>query len=316
MGGIVIGGNVGTVTGSTAVAGDIRPERTRELEVGLDASLLNGRASLAATGFVKQTSSLLIPRTPQPSTGISVLIANGGTLRNLGIEVSVGMTVAQTGNLNWVTRASLSSIRDKVLSLPVPGFRPPDAGFGLPFGEFFVQQGRPITQIIGTDSNGRVVFLGQANPKLVMSLMNTVTTGMVSVSFAWNWQSGGVGLNHTLALYDCNDLAPDGGTPAGRARHDACLHGDARPFVQSTNFLRLDDVTLEAELPKRWLEVLSIPARSLRVSLAGKNLLLFTHYFGYDPMVSNFGEQSLARNIDAAPYPPSRQFLVSISAGF
>jgi hypothetical protein len=35
-----------------------------------------------------------------------------------------------------------------------------------------------------------------------------------------------------------------------------------------------------------------------------------------DPEVSNFGNQPVQRNIDVAPYPRSRSFWFSISAGF
>jgi hypothetical protein len=41
----------------------------------------------------------------------------------------------------------------------------------------------------------------------------------------------------------------------------------------------------------------------------------FTNYSGLDPEVSNFGGQPIGRNYDVAPYPPSRSFWLSITAG-
>jgi hypothetical protein len=35
-----------------------------------------------------------------------------------------------------------------------------------------------------------------------------------------------------------------------------------------------------------------------------------------DPEVSNFGNQPIARNIDVAPFPPSRSFWFSVALGF
>jgi len=35
-----------------------------------------------------------------------------------------------------------------------------------------------------------------------------------------------------------------------------------------------------------------------------------------DPEVSNFGNQAIGRNIDVAPFPPSRSFWFSLSLGF
>jgi len=35
-----------------------------------------------------------------------------------------------------------------------------------------------------------------------------------------------------------------------------------------------------------------------------------------DPEVSNFGNQALNRNVDVAPFPPSRSFFLSFDLGF
>ena len=48
----------------------------------------------------------------------------------------------------------------------------------------------------------------------------------------------------------------------------------------------------------------------------GPNLITVASYNGLDPEVSNFGNQPIARNIDVAPYPPSRSFWFSVTAGF
>jgi hypothetical protein len=56
--------------------------------------------------------------------------------------------------------------------------------------------------------------------------------------------------------------------------------------------------------------------RNVRLSLTGRNLLRFTPYRGLDPEVSNFGRQAIVRNIDVAPFPPSRSFFLSVDLGF
>src|SRR2546430_9077585 len=130
-----------------------------------------------------------------------------------------------------------------------------------------------------------------------------------------SWQSGGVAQNQTLSLYDCNGLAPDQATPVGQGRYNACnTYGTAGAFIQSTTFLKLREASIALELPPRWAGWLG--ARNARVSVTGRNLLLFTNYFGYDPEVSNYGQQAIVRNIDLGPYPPTRSFLFSITAAF
>jgi TonB-linked SusC/RagA family outer membrane protein len=329
QGGVVIGGNIGTVVGTTAGSPTIKPERTSELEAGVDASFLDGRASIELTAFERRTSDLLVPVTPPPSSGFTLQFINGGKIKNEGIEVGLGITPVHQQNLDWLFRTTFTSFRNRVLELNLPtdacrqpandstacGFRPANAGYGLAYGEFFVQRGRPITQIIGTDDNGNTILLGQANPKYRMSFLNEFTYHRAALSMLWEWQNGGVAQNQTLSLYDCNGLAPDGNTPAGQARYDACnVTGDARPFVESTTFVKLREASIGVDLPNNvaaWFG-----ARNARVSLTGRNLLLFTPYKLYDPEVSNYGPQAVTRNIDLGPYPPARQFFFSIQAGF
>ena len=148
-----------------------------------------------------------------------------------------------------------------------------------------------------------------------MGFTNDVTFRRLSFSMLWDWQAGGVAQNQTLSLYDCNGLAPDQATVAGQARYNACnTYGTAGAFIQSTTFLKLREASIALDLPERiagWFG-----ARSARVSVTGRNLLLFTNYFGYDPEVSNYGQQAIVRNIDLGPYPPERSVFFSITAGF
>jgi hypothetical protein len=319
QGGQVIGGQVGTGVGNVAGDPTIRPERTREIEAGVDASLLRGRANVELTLFQRRTSDLLVPVIPPPSSGFSLQFLNGGKIKNEGIEIAAGITPIQHEHVSWLFRTTFTSIRNRVLELNLPGgaqgFRPANAGYGLSYGEFFVQVGRPITQIIGVDDLGKTISLGQANPKFRWSFTNQFTYHRASLSFMWDWQNGGVAQNQTLSLYDCNGLAPDFSTPRGQAGYNACNNtGDARPFVQSTSFVKLRNASLSLDLPDHvaaWFG-----ARSARMSVEGVNLITVTDYIGYDPEVSNYGQQAITRNIDLGPYPPSRQFFFTIQAGF
>ena len=320
QGGQVIGGSVGTIVGSVAGDPSIRPERTREIEGGIDATFMRGRASLELSLYQRTTSDLLVPVTPAPSQGYGLQFLNGGKIRNEGIEIGAGITPVQQANASWVFRTTFTSLKNRVLELDLPGgaqgFRPANAGYGLSYGEFFVQVGRPITQIIGYDAAlDSVVSLGQANPKFRWAFSNQINYHRASLSFLLDWQDGGVAQNQTLSLYDCNGLSADFSSPRGQAGYDACNNtGDAHPFVESTSFLKLRSASLSLDLPNNvaaWFG-----ARSARVSVEGVNLFTITDYTGYDPEVSNYGSQAITRNIDLGPYPPSRSFFFTIQAGF
>ena len=316
----VIGGNVGTNVAGISGAPKIEPERVKELEGGIDAAAFDGRATLELTGYKRRTTNLLLNRTPAPSSGFSQVILNGGQLSNEGIEASLAVQVLRRGTFNWLYRTTYSHDHSNVDNLPVPGFRPPTAGFGLAFGEFFLQPGRPIDQIIGQtgiDANGDFIvgYMGHASPAYQMSFGNDLTYRFATLSVLVDMQKGGVAQNQTLSLYDCNQLAPDQETPAGLARADACLNtGLATPFVQSTDFVRLREIRVGVRIPQRYARFFG--SDDVQALVSGRNLWLHTNYFGYDPESSNYGQQAITRNVDLGPYPPSRQYLFSLAVGF
>jgi TonB-linked SusC/RagA family outer membrane protein len=333
QGGNTIGGVIGTQVGTTAGSSIIKPERIKEFEGGFDASFFQGRATLEFTAYHRRTTDLLLNLTPATSTGFNQELVNGGQFRNSGFEVALGVAPVQHKNFSWLIRSTFNRVRSNVDSLPggITSFRPANAGFGLAFGEFLVETGQPIQQIVGSvpDANGNLqtVFLGDANPNFRLSLSNDFTMGKLFFSFLWEWQQGGVAQNQTLSLYDCNGLSPDfdgpniinpdgSDRPRGQYGFDSCNNtGDARPFVQSTSFVKLREASIGIALPRRWARAIA-GASDIRISVTGRNLLLFTDYFGYDPEVSNYGQQAIVRNIDLGPYPPMRSFLFNISLGF
>ena len=85
---------------------NIQPETTRETEFGTDISTWNGRADLEFTYFHRETSDLLLPRTPAPSTGYAEIIANGGDFMNQGIEIGANITPVRIRNFSWTFSTS------------------------------------------------------------------------------------------------------------------------------------------------------------------------------------------------------------------
>jgi hypothetical protein len=76
-------------------------------------------------------------------------------------------------------------------------------------------------------------------------------------------------------------------------------------------------VTLAYNLPEGVAQRLfGGSARYVRLSLSARNLLRFTGYRGLDPEVSNFGNQAIVRNVDVAPFPPSKSFFFAVDLGF
>ncbi len=313
---------------------DIRPERTREIEGGFDAFLFNGNATFEFTVYQQNITDLLLQRAVAWSTGFTTQFFNGGELETRGIEIGLGATPIRTRDFSWFSRATFSSNRSVIVDLPVPAFRA--GGFGTALGAFQIEQGRSATQIVGNDgldAEGRVVVnpLGDANPDFRMGFANDLSFRGFSLYSLWDWQQGGNLINLTKLLYDFGQNTPDFPLPAGVPEprpvpecHPNCsgverLEGFgvyAKQYVEDGSFLKLRELSLSYTLPPALFAAAGIGVRGAQLSLSGRNLLTFTNYTGLDPEVSNFGNQSIARNIDVAPFPPSRSFWLSLNLGF
>ncbi|HET9985938.1 MAG TPA: SusC/RagA family TonB-linked outer membrane protein [Longimicrobiales bacterium] len=336
--------NIGGIPGLTVLgnAGDpnIEPERTAEIEGGLDATLFGERATLEVTAYQKNITNLLLQRTTAPSTGFTAQFLNGGELRVRGITVGLAGTPLQRGNLTWVMRGTFSSDRGKVIDLPVPSFQ--TGGFGTSLGAFQIEEGKSPTQLVTnlgyTLENGEKVVkigsVGDANPTFRVGFSNDLTWNRFGLVFLWDWAQGAKIVNLTRFLYDLAgntvdyDKGPSvtefdafGDTISGTVGERRFLRWatlkDSRPYMEDGSYIKLREVTLSYRLPQNAVpRLFGGGAPNVRLSVSGRNLLVFTKYSGLDPEVSNFGNQAVARNIDVAPFPPSRSFWFSVDVGW
>ena len=317
-----IGGSSGTFIGTRAGDPNLKPERQKEFEGGFDATMVNGRAQLSFTVYQKNITDLLLERTLAPSTGqVNQIFTSPSTLRNQGIEAALTVQPVQSRNFNWVLRTTFFANRSKITELAVPAFQ--TGGFALSLGTFQIEQDSSPTQIfglVGTDVNGNAIAgkVGDASPDFQMSFSSDVDISRFTLGMLWDYKQGGDIINLTEFLYDAGQNSKDFVEPGGGADRIARFgEGFTAPYVQSGTYVKLRELNLSYNLPDRFTSaIFGRSIRSARLSLTGRNLLRFTPYRGLDPEVSNFGRQAVVRNIDVAPFPPSRSFFFSIDLGF
>lgn len=88
---------------------DVGPERTRELELGFDASVAQGRVGFEATYYHARTTDALIGVALAPSTGgWGTRTENVGTLSASGYEFQVNAALLRTDLVEWRARANLA----------------------------------------------------------------------------------------------------------------------------------------------------------------------------------------------------------------
>lgn len=310
-----IDGSAGITVGGAAGDPDIEPERQREVELGADAALKDQRVVAELTVYQRNISNLLLQRALPTSTGFTTQFFNGGGMRNRGVELALQATPVSTKEIEWTTRGTLTLNRSMITDLPdgVPAFNITNAGFGAGLGAFRIEKGKSATQIVGSiNEEGEIAVLGNGEPDFRVGWSNIIKTGDFTIGALLDWQQGSDIVNLTRLLYDGGGVSPDPEEAAMRL--EAFNAGNVRPYIEDATFVKLREVSVAYTVPKRLATQMG-PLRTLTVSLSGRNLLTLTNYSGLDPEVSNFGNQPIGRNYDVAPYPPSRSFWLSVTAG-
>jgi hypothetical protein len=312
-----------------------------ELEFGVDATLLGGRVGVEFTRYQRTITDLLLTFPLPPSSGLGSQIINGGQLSVLGTEAVLSLVPLRRGNLEWTSRIIYNSNVQYTNDIPVPAF-PVPGSFGAAYGRNRITANtrstyiwsnaplRPSTTTPGTFSVVDTITY-DSNPIHITTFNNDLTWGRFGVSVLLDWRAGGAVSNMTNNLWDeggnsrdYDAAAPTSILPGSRAcgtqtlgacRYATFNGGDTRVYMQVASYVKLREVTLNYQAPQAWAD--RIPgAKSLRFNLSGRNLAIFSDYWGFDPEFNNFGNTNFNRFIDLAPFPPSRQFFLSVDVGF
>jgi TonB-dependent starch-binding outer membrane protein SusC len=300
----------------------IKPEQTTEIEGGFDATFFGGRAGLEFTQYKKKTTGLVLTAGLATSKGYSLQVINGGSLQNVGTEVGLNLVPIQNGTFTWTSNTTFSLNRNKVTSLPVPPFTPGGIGFSERFGTYKIQQGYSATQMVvyngfNADGSRHEDHVGDQAPDFQMGFSNDFTLGKLTLSGLLDWRKGGYVANLTNNYFDANLTGSNLKDAAAGAQRLKDFGKGLPVYVEHGSFAKLRELTLSYDLGESMAHsLLGKSAKDLRLELTGHNLITWTNYTGYDPEVSNFSNGAIGRTQDVTPYPPSRQFFLSLNATF
>jgi TonB-linked SusC/RagA family outer membrane protein len=109
----VTGFSLSNVLGNNA----LKPEKTKESEVGLDARFFGGRFGFEFTYYNRVHSDLLVLRPIPGSSGFQSINANSGSMRNRGVELVLNLVPIKYKNGSWKIDVTFAKNVNKVLSL-------------------------------------------------------------------------------------------------------------------------------------------------------------------------------------------------------
>ena len=287
---------------------DIKPERSGEHEAGFESQLFGQRLSLDFTYYSKITRDALIRATLPPSYGtVPNQLRNLGSVKNAGVEVTVGGQLVQARRFGWDVNVATSYNANKVVSL---GNTPPQIGTatrivaGYPISGYWAQ---PITGWDDKNGDGlltyyadaarnevfvgdSVIFRGYATPPHSTTFTNgfDLFERKLRLTSLVDWRSGNRWYNNTERIRctrpNCSGRNNLGATLQDQATNVAANEHPARTldgFFQPDGFVRLREVSLVFTLP----EALAARARARSASfvVSGRNLKVWTRYRGVDP---------------------------------
>jgi outer membrane receptor protein involved in Fe transport len=320
----LIGGLPGIVVPVTLGDATISPERQKEFEIGFDASLLNNRISVEFTYYNKNVDDLILLANNESSSGFTNRFANAGELKNTGVEIGVNATVLERDDFDWNTGLLFFTNTSEITRLDVDPFNL--GGFGQGLGTFRIEEGSSATQIVGTNADGVLSVLGDAEPDFQMTWSNTVRYKRFDLSFLWHWKQGGDNINLTTLLtdfggtsadYDDTGLDPSGQMSNGVFRIASFYGGNATPFVEDASFLRVREIGLYYNVSNAFLEkAFGKYVSNVKVGFSGNNLINIFDYNSYDPEVSNFGSNGLSTGVEVTPFPSSKRYLFHLKVDF
>jgi TonB-dependent starch-binding outer membrane protein SusC len=170
-------------------------------------------------------------------------------------------------------------------------------------------------------STTRDSIVADANPRGYTSFLNTVRWKRLTATALVDWRIAGYTSDMTKNLWDeggnsrdYDDPSPDPTQPLGDFRYGSFAGGNITPYIELGSFVKLREINVSFEAPKRWAELAR--ARDLRFSVQARNLAMFSDYWSFDPEFNNFGNSNFNRFIDLAPYPSNRQFFFSVDLGY
>lgn len=329
---------------------DLTWETTKQTNVGVDATFLNGRLNLTLNKYWKNTTDLLL-NVPLPTfAGGGSITRNVGEVFNGGWEVSLDAVPVDLEKFSWNFNLNYSYNQSEVKALSddqTEIFVEPVGSLSNAAGPYVrIAEGEPLGDFYGATflgtfktgdpdgTPGEANYLRDAEDAPVLSVIgNGVPTHTWALNNTFTW--GDFDLNFLLrGVHDFDVLnvtrgaiSQSGGVQSlptfGENRNrwtpenqtDIPTGGDH--FINSTRFIEKGDFIRLSNLAIGY-NVKDINfGRSLRVYASAQNLFTITDYQGYDPEASSVSaSEGTASSIDYGAYPNSKTFTIGLKLGF
>ncbi len=332
---------------------DLQWERTREANIGLDASFFGGRLNVTVDAYDNLTDKLLFAQPIPLTSGFGTVQGNIGKISNRGVELTIStVNINQPGGLRWNTDLNVSFNRNKVVELATnePLFRGYQANGvagtnvvtpGQPLGTFWGLKFLGVDPATGNaiyedkNGDGRITpddgqTIGNAQPKFFGGLTNTFSYKGFDLRVFFQFSYGNRVLNFTkqyLVNSGSSILLNQSTDALKRWQKEGDITSVPRyvyqntyndylssRFIEDGSYLRLKNVTLGYNLPKTLVSRAKITG--VRIFASATNLWTLTNYSGADPELSTLDGSTTAQGIDFYTLPQVKNLTAGLTVTF
>lgn len=339
------GNGMTTAYGPTQAANfDLQWEKTATTNIGLDFTILNGKVSGTFDWYDKNTTGMIYGYRVDPILVPSGRItANGGSINNKGVELSLTATPVKTNDFSWTSSINLAHNKNVITKLTNPLFiggdsvtvSYPEGGGqsgsslqllkeGHPLGQFFTleyagKNSAGVSQYVAangslttTPTRADYRYAGDAQPKLVMGWSNTLRYK----DFDFNIFIRGVFGNKIFNATRADLFRPTTAMTtnilvdaADESPADGNAYKYSSRFIEKGNYIRFDNATLGYNI-----KGITKYIKSMRAYASVNNLFTITKFTGIDPEVNQGG---IAPGVDYNNfYPKTRTVMVGVNVSF
>ncbi len=322
---------------------DLRWEKKKELNIGIDFGLFQNRITGSLDIYNRTTEDLLYNyNAQQPPFTLSTLFTNVGSISNNGVELQLSATPVRSKDFSWSIDFTGSYNTNKLKSLsnelykidriefgglPSPGnlgnaIRMFEGG---PVGDFYGKRFAGFSETgewqfykadgsIGKTNqmtNEDLTVIGNSVPKYYASLSNTLRYKGFDLTLFFRGKFKFDILN-TQDMYFANiNWKPNNMLRSVLDKHAQVKQSPQYSdyYLESGSFVKLDNITLGYNFRMHNNYI-----KSLRLYATGRNVLTFTKYSGLDPELQDTG---FTTNIDDRGfYPRTLSLAFGLNVGF
>jgi TonB-linked SusC/RagA family outer membrane protein len=321
---------------------DLKWEVTRTVNLGINTKMLNGRLVFTTSIYNTKTTDMLYPYTVSvPPFKYPTMMANLGSMRNTGIEFSIGGTLIATKDISLNVSTNLTFQKNKLVSLggnykgeelyapteiAIAGVN--GAGLhgdnqitfqviGQPLGVFMLPHSEGlefwedgITTYYLTDGMRKV--RGQAIPKALMGSNISFRYKDFDVDIQVNGAFGHKIYNGTSLQYVNIGSLPFYNVLAKAAEKNIYDLTITDYWLESGDYVNIDYITLGWRIPLKENKIV----KSMRMTLTMNNVATFTHYSGLTPMINSSDINSTVGVDDKRTYPLYHTYTLGVSVNF